>query len=287
MASARSGVVAMLSIGSFSEQVGVSIDTLRAWERRYGLLSPSRTPGGRRLYSEADAAVVARMREALAQGMPAAEAARVARAGSPPQTFLLDEIARELESALDGFSDSRAQTALDRLFGGFSVETAIGEVILPYLRRVGERWRSGEITVAHEHFATTVVLGRLHALARNWDEGVGPRALLASPPGEQHTCGLLCFGLLARVRGWRVTYLGADSPIDGILTTAEHVDPALIVLAAVREQPYADVADQLPLLSAAHRVWLAGDGATPQLSEAAGCTYVPDDPVTAARALTA
>lgn len=281
-----------VGIGAFSERVGISVDALRAWERRYGLLQPLRTSGGRRLYTTADAAVVAAMRECLAHGMPAAEAARVVLAGRAaepaPQSFLTDTIGRELESALDEFSDGRAQTALDRLFGGFGVETVIGQVVLPYLRRLGERWERGEISVAHEHFASTVVLGRLHALARNWDEGAGPRALLACPSGELHSCGLLCFALLARAQGWRVTYLGADSPIDSIRAAAEQVRPEIVVLAAVTAPPFARVATELQRLSEEVRaVWLAGAGASARLASSSGCTYVADDPVAAARALSA
>lgn len=277
----------MIGIGAFSRSTGVSVDTLRAWERRYGLLEPTRTPSGRRVYSDADAAVVAAMRENMARGMPAAEAARAARAQHAPaaEHFRLDDIARDLERALESYADGTAQLVLDRLFGGFSVETAVAEVVLPVLRRLGERWSRDEITVGQEHFATSVILGRLRALARNWDDGAGPRVLLACPPGELHSGGLLCFGLLARARGWRVTYLGADTPVDSLAEAARRIEPELIVLAALRTQPLAEAAAALRRLGDGRAIWLAGAGASQAVAEAAGCHYMPDDLPAAARAL--
>jgi DNA-binding transcriptional MerR regulator len=270
-----------VAIGRFSARTGVSAETLRAWERRYGLLSPARTDGGRRLYSTADEAVVRAMKDGMARGMPAAEAARVALQGpSVAQTFLLPDLRVELEAALTSYSDARAQVILDRLFGGFSVETAVAEVVLPLLRSIGERWQTAEIEVGQEHFATAVLVGRLQALGRNWDEGDGPRALLACPPGELHTCGLLCFGLLIRGRGWRVTYLGADCPVSSIASAAAELQPQLVVLAALQPLPFLDT--DLGALSR-WPLWLAGAGAYPGLAERIGATYVGEGPLEAAR----
>ena len=89
----------------------------------------------------------------------------------------------------------------------------LSEVILPFLHRLGVRWAAGRTSVAQEHFASNVIAGRLRSLARGWGQGVGPRAILACPPGELHDLGLLCFGLVLREHGWRITYLGADTPI--------------------------------------------------------------------------
>ena len=116
--------------------------------------------------------------------------------------------------ALDRFDDAGAQAALDRLIGALSFETVAREVILPYLRELGDRWERGEASVAQEHFASIVIRGRLLALARGWDRGTGPRALLACAPGEQHELGLIVFGLALRQHGWGITYLGADTPIE-------------------------------------------------------------------------
>jgi MerR family transcriptional regulator, light-induced transcriptional regulator len=77
---------------------------------------------------------------------------------------------------------------------------------------VGERWQDGRLSVAQEHFATNLIRGRLLGLARGWGAGSGHRAVLACVPGELHDIGLIVFGLCLRERGWRITYLGADTP---------------------------------------------------------------------------
>src|SRR3954453_17064837 len=229
-----------LKIGAFSRRVGVSIELLRAWERRYGIPSPIRAEGGRRLYADTDVHLVAGLRRALARGLPAAEAARVAASkpvsspGSIDGGGELGAVRDRLRDALTGFDDARAQTELDHLFGVYTVDTALSEVILPFMRELGERWASREIGVAHEHFASNLIHGRLLSHARKWDEGRGPLALLACPSGELHTIGLLCFGLALRARGWRITYLGADTPASSLRDVAGTLQPARIVLASVR-----------------------------------------------------
>ena len=110
----------------------------------------------------------------------------------------------------------------------------LSEIVMPYLRDLGDRWERGEVTVAQEHFASSVLRGRLLGLARGWGRGIGPRALLACAPGEQHDLGLIAFGLALRAHGWRIEYLGADTPLDDdrrASLTLSSVD--LVVVSAV------------------------------------------------------
>ena len=195
----------------------MSPDVLRVWERRYGLLRPERTEGGFRLYTHRDEERVRAMRRYLARGFSAAVAARMAleepAAPSPEEREDAFAVARaELGEALEDFRDVDAQTILDRVFNTFSVEAVLRDVVLPYLRDLGDRWEAGVISTAQEHFASFVLRGRLLGIARGFDVGLGPRALLACPEGERHDLGLLCFGIGLRDHGWRITYLGADCP---------------------------------------------------------------------------
>jgi DNA-binding transcriptional MerR regulator len=216
-------------IGELARRTGTTADLLRVWERRYGLLRPERTPGGFRLYSEADARRVQRMRAALARGLAAAEAARFAlgEADEPP----------DLLPALLRFDEEAAHSVLDDLFARLSVEAVLSDVLLPSLRAIGEGWERGEVTVAQEHFAANLVRGRLLALTRRWDQGIGPRALLACAPGDTHDLPLISFGLALHRRGWRVLFLGADTPLDVVVETAAEERPALVVLSSVRPRP--------------------------------------------------
>src|SRR3954464_15809911 len=161
------------------------------------------------------------MREHPRPRLAAAQAATLAmRAGSaqPASSAALSPstMREDLAAALDHFDEPRAQAILDRVLAAVTVDTLLGEVILPYLRELGARWERGEATIAHEHFASSVLRGRMLGIARGWGLGMGPVALLACLPGEQHDLGLIAFGLALRARGWRIVYLGADTPIESI-----------------------------------------------------------------------
>ena len=199
-----------LRIGELSQRVGESPTLLRAWERRYHLLEPVRTSGGYRLYGAEDERRVRAMQALLATGVSARQAAeavlaapRVTEAAADlelaAQGASLAASRAQLGDALGSYEESAAHAVLDRLFAGFTIETAISKVIVPYLADLGERWAAGTATIAQEHFATSLIRGRLLGLARGWDSGTGRRALLACPSGELHDLGLLCFGIALRV----------------------------------------------------------------------------------------
>jgi DNA-binding transcriptional MerR regulator len=273
---------AQLRIGELARRVGVSPELLRAWERRYGLLEPVRTDSGYRLYSDLDIARVRAMQAHLGEGLSAAEAARLARSGAPSASGRgPGDRTAELWASLDAFDDARAQTAFDRLVGDFSVETVLREAVLPYLRLLGDRWRSGDASVAQEHFASTLLRERLLALARGWDRGVGPRVILACPPGERHDLGLVVFGLMVRAAGWRVTFLGADTPIDTLAAVCDQLEPDAVVVAAVTPEPLRGVARRLEPLARERTVFLAGAGADERMAEKLGARLLRGGPLEA------
>jgi len=136
-------------MGELARRTGASPELLRAWERRYGLLRPTRSHGGFRLYTAA--------------------------AASPP----LQAAARELAGALDRFDEEQAHAVLDRLLAAYRIETILRDLLVPYLHDLGERWAHGEVSVAQEHFASNLLRGRLLGLARGWGQGHGPAAVLA------------------------------------------------------------------------------------------------------------
>jgi DNA-binding transcriptional MerR regulator len=273
----------VLRIGELSKRVGVSPELLRAWERRYGLLHPARSAGGLRLYSPADVERVALMQQHLAEGMAAAEAAALAvrdvdaeeAAGAALRPGAIRD---KLAEALDEFDEPRAQAILDRLLALATVETLLSEVIVPYLQELGERWKSGEASVAQEHFASGVLRGRLLGLARGWGLGLGPAAVLACLPGEQHDLGLIAFGLALRSRGWRIVYLGPDSPIDTVADVSRRIEPSLVVLNAVSRERVRPVLPELRALARRHRVAVGGAAAEDRSLEKSGILTLTGDP---------
>lgn len=275
-----------IRIGELSRRTGVSPELLRAWERRYGLFEPDRSPGRFRLYSDTDVERVESMRRQIEGGLSAAEAARRVlalpaahdlAAGSAPA---IDEPVRALRVALAGFDDTAAHAALDRLIASLSLETLLRDVVLPLLREIGEGWERGEVTVAQEHFASNILRGRLLALGRGWGRGNGRHALLAAPSGEQHDLGLVVLALMLRDRGWRVTFLGADTPIATILDTARRVAADVVVLALLSELDVDRAA--VRELARERRVVVSGTGATPALAKSLGAEHYAEDPVDAA-----
>jgi DNA-binding transcriptional MerR regulator len=294
-----------LRIGELARRTGTSPELLRAWERRYGLLRPARSQGGFRLYTAADEARVRRMREHLARGVAAAQAARLAAAvegpdaGGPEPAVPaaasaagpaavpppLQAAAGELTLALDRFQEEQAHAILDRLLAAYRVETVLGELLIPYLHELGERWAGGEVTVAQEHFAANLLRGRLLGLARGWGQGRGPAAVLACLPGEQHDLGLVAFGITLYRRGWRIVYLGPDTPIATIRHATDAVTPTLVVLAGTAAEPFAAHSEAIAELARHTVVAVGGAGATAELAGRTGARLLDQDPVSAAEAV--
>jgi MerR family transcriptional regulator, light-induced transcriptional regulator len=274
-------------IGELSRRSGVSPDLLRAWERRYGLLNPTRSPGGLRLYSESDLHRVLAMQKQMAAGLAAAEAATAATTQVTERQASADTVnAREgLDAALLAFDDARAHAAFDALVAGFSLDTILGEVVLPYLHDLGDRWQRGEISVAQEHFASSLLRGRLLGLARGWGQGLGPTALLACAPGEQHDLGLVAFGLALRSRGWRILYLGPDTPLGSLAEAARSARPEVVVVSAVDPRKLAAARDDLAELARDHRLAVGG-AATAELDLGEGIHLLTGSPVNEAEQLT-
>jgi MerR family transcriptional regulator, light-induced transcriptional regulator len=289
--------VGALQIGELSRRTGVSEHVLRAWESRYGLLSPMRSPGGFRLYSARDEQRVRRMQFHMARGLRAAEAARATIRERPtPGSLSVDDrgsdetgrrdlqaLAAELRTALDALDEPAAQAVLDRLMSDYTLATTLRDVVVPYLRQLGNRWANGELTIIQEHFASNVIRGRLAGLARGWGDGDGPRAVLACPPGELHDVALLIFGIVLNRRGWRVEFFGANTPVAEVIDGALRSPPDLIVVAATVPERLTAISADLAHLAAVAPLALAGAGASPAAADAVGAELLTGDPVTAAQ----
>jgi DNA-binding transcriptional MerR regulator len=280
----------VLRIGELSRRVGVPVESLRAWERRYGLLAPSRTPGGFRLYGEDDVARVLAMRAHLGEGLSAAEAARLALAEEAAETAavpvpVMD--AKELEAALDRFDETAAQRALDRLLATLTLDVVLRDVLMPYLHELGERWEQSKASVAQEHFASNLVRGRLMALARSWDRGAGPKALLACAEGELHDLPLVGFGLALREHGWRISYLGADTPVASVVDAVHALLPDAVVISGTTSGVFDQSATRLREVALHAPLWIAGAAASAPVARRAHAAYLGGDVVLAAETVAA
>jgi MerR family transcriptional regulator, light-induced transcriptional regulator len=282
----------VLRIGELSRRTGVSVDLLRAWERRYGLLRPTRTDGGFRLYSGEDLARLRLMQHYLDKGLSAAQAAALveeaqtaafdSNPGIPPAD--VRKALTVLHESLERFEDAPADRVLERLLALFAPGAVLRDVVLPYLRGLGDRWACGEATIAQEHFATGFLEAWMLSMARGWGNPREHRALLACLPGERHVLGLIAFGLALRDLGWQIIYLGPDTPLTAVERAASSVTPDVVVLTATRTAIWDQARDALEDLARRRPLAVGGAGVAGQV---AGPRILPADPLVAAHALTA
>ena len=222
----------LLRIGELSRRTGVAPEVLRAWESRYGVLRPERSAGGFRLYSEDDVRRIETMQRLIGGGVSTAEAARAShaeRAASPaPPAMRL----AELSAAVEALDEAAAHIVVDAAIAELSVDAFLTSLVLPLLGELGRRWESGDVSIAHEHFASTLLRGRLLGLARGWGRGGTPHILLACAPDEEHDLPLIALGLALRARGARITYLGARTPYESLADAVTQLRPGICVVSA-------------------------------------------------------
>jgi DNA-binding transcriptional MerR regulator len=208
------------------------------------------------------------------------------RDGSPALRADPPALVSQLLDAVTALDEDRAHAVLDVAFGERAVESAIIDVLLPLFVRVGELWELGRIGIAQEHFASSLVRRRLGAMSLTWGVGSGPVAVLACPPGEFHDIVLLSFGVLLGRTGWRIRYLGPDTPVHSLAAAARLTQADAVVLACRRPSGFRAHSTALRRLGQDHPVWLAGRGATPRVLEEVGVHHLGADLIGAVAELT-
>ena len=296
----------MYRINVAARQAGISTQLLRAWERRYGFISPQRTDAGYRVYTDDDVGVLRGAKVLVDEGRSISEVARLPReqlrqagdrlaapAGLPggtplaaskaPGSFLASAIA-----AIVAFDAARLESLLLHATGlGALSSTAICDgVLLPLLREIGERWEKGSLEVAAEHFGSAIVRRHLHVLLQ--DEARrnagGPAVVCACPEGELHEGGLLSFALHAATQGWLPVYLGANTPPGEITAAADHAQATAIALSMTVRSKRALRRALIERLATwknkrpGRIVWIGGRAASPHIDElaSAGIEYRED-----------
>ena len=262
------------------QETGLKPDTLRAWERRYGVPNPQRTAGGHRLYSQAEIDMlkwlVARQAEGLSishavelwqqltdDGVDPAEAYTGEAAPIEPVAPISgSQLGQRREAWINAclaFDEARAQRILAEAFATYPMETVCLELLFFALRQIGNGWYQGDVTVQQEHFASTLALRQLEALlAALGPQARGEKILVANPAGEQHTFSSLLLTLMMRRRGLDVVYLGANVPLLRMSELLEQVDPAIVVLSAQTLRTAATLKEMAEFLTDAGFITLFG-----------------------------
>ena len=236
------------------KETGIAADTLRAWERRYGLPMPERTPGGHRLYSQHDIEIIKWLMAKQADGLSisravvlwkelttsgqdplshsSAEVTSISQSTTVPGINLEDLRTIWLDACLN-FDESLAEQVLNQAFAMYSVETVCIELLQMGLVEIGERWYHSQATIQQEHFTSALAHRRLDALIAATPLPTRPETILIGCTSkEQHTFPPLLLTLFLRRRGLKVVYLGADVPNQRFKETLVSVKPHLVILSA-------------------------------------------------------
>ncbi len=268
-----------------ARMTGLSVDTLRAWERRYKAVTPSRAGRGR-AYSDTDVQRLLDLQQALRTGysigeasaLPDVELKMLADRRAPVEP---PRLARPVSPAgfdpammaLESFDGGRLNLELGRLATLLTTSEFVHQVALPFMREVGERWHAGTLHAAQEHLATESVRNLLGAMTRLHRAAEDqPRFLATTPAGELHDLGILSASVIAGTAGYQVACLGPNLPAAEILFAVQRFSPRILLLGMTTPEPSAIAVETVREVAAGMpqgmELWFGGTGALVAMSKA-------------------
>jgi len=248
-----SGNVPTFNLKAVVRETALKPDTIRAWERRYGVPKPRRTPGGHRLYSQRDIDLLKWMNARQHEGLSISRIVDLWKSleaeGKDPlqvtshtlmrQTVQLGDVGElanlrhDWVQACLNFDEPRAEQTVSQAFALFPLNSVVLDVLLRGMAELGDDWYRGEVAAQQEHFASALAVRRLQTLiAASPSPTRAERIVLACPPGEQHTLSLLVVNLFLRRQGWEVIDLGANVPLDRLEPMILNLRPQLLIASA-------------------------------------------------------
>ncbi len=268
-------MTAGLNIAALARRTGVAPDTLRKWEQRYQILQPMRTAGGQRRYSERDVARVEWLRERLQEGYRIGEAATLLGTADVEPARSAAGHLRGILSAVDAGDSDQIGVRLDQAFALVNVDEMLSAVLCPLLQAVGDRWHAGEMTVADEHLVSEAVRSRLGHLLADSGGGVLGVAVLTCAPGERHELGLMMAAIALRRDGWKIVYLGADTPLRDAFALAERLGARVVCISVSASERVAALERELKRARppADLSLVLGGAGANRTAAKRVGAVY--------------
>lgn len=240
-------------IRTVSELTGVNSVTLRAWERRYGLIKPQRTPKGHRLYTHEHVRFIQEILDRLASGASIGQIARSignSTAAEEADTDAWTRYRRRMIEAIVRFDDRTLDNVYNDAMSLYPVDVVISRLILPLLEELGARWEARNGSIAEEHFFSVYLRNKLGARFHHQNlKNTGTRLIAACLPGEHHEFGILLFALMAQSRGYQIVLLGPDLPVTELIHVADRTDSQAVVLAGSSSLPCEQLYDDLSLLT--------------------------------------
>ena len=234
----------LFRISVVAEMVGLSENLLRAWERRYGILQPRRTESGYRGYTARDVELLRRVKQLVQQGVSISdvvpllpELRREVKSEREPAVTVDGNRVEQWKAGILGAAkrDQQAEiaTVLDEAFAALSPISVLEQLIVPVQRAVGDLWHARELTAAQEHLVTHAVRTRLLSMIQGGSAGARRHVVCACLPEEDHEIGLLGAALRFRDAGFRVTYLGARTPVAELGELVKSLAPDVVALSQV------------------------------------------------------
>ena len=245
----------LLPIRTVSILTGVNAITLRAWERRYGLVIPQRTPKGHRLYTQQDVERIHRIVELLEQGISVGHvkplldqvAGDVAAPSATGEGDTWKGHQDRMLSAIEGFDEQALDRSYNDALSLYPLDIVNQRLTSPLLHLLGERWQKRATGIAEEHFFSLYLRNKLGARIHHMNQrGNGPLLLLACLPGELHETGLLFFALAAVDAGYRALILGANTPLQQIPAVLDTRPCAAVVLSGSSKPARGVIDSELP-----------------------------------------
>lgn len=255
---------------------GLSRDVIRVWERRYGLVKPSRSSNRYREYSDEEVALLrfvkAQMEQGATIGLLAAEGhdqlvarMRVATPVSAEEQKPHDRLLDDLIGSLDPLDKAGFERRLNGAVAVIPFDEAVQRILLPLQRQIGELWHQGRLDTAVEHYVTKIIQQKLFSVMNQLPVNeFGPRVLIACPEGETHEIGAQAVAYIAATKGCHVYYLGPDLPSSDLATFCEKIKPDLVLLSLTEIKTEAAALQQLKELEKLATRWsvaVGGQGA--------------------------
>ncbi|MEI7996775.1 MAG: MerR family transcriptional regulator, partial [Methylococcaceae bacterium] len=240
-------------ISTVSKRSGVKTDLVRAWERRYQAVTPTRTAGGHRVYTDQDIARLKLLNQATNNGHSISQIAQFSlddlkdllknESGESTQpfisiatstsdrVFLAEDYIEKCYAAVLAFDAKALESHFENAIVELGTEAFIEYLLTPLLTQIGERWKTGELRPVHEHMTSAVIRSLTYILRNNNPRSANaPRMIVSTPIGQLHELGALLAAIMAELKGWQVTYLGANLPAEEIAAGVKYTDACALTI---------------------------------------------------------
>jgi MerR family transcriptional regulator, light-induced transcriptional regulator len=240
-------------ISTVSKRSGVKSDLVRAWERRYQAVKPTRTDGGHRVYTDLDIARLKLLNQATGNGHSISQIANlsldelknllkkegssITQALEKPKPLngsrlhVAEDYVQKCYAAVLAFDAHALESHFENAIVELGTEIFIEKLLNPLLTLIGDRWRTGELRPVHEHMASSIVRSLTYILRNNSPcSPNAPKMIVSTPINQLHELGALLAGIIAELKGWKVTYLGANLPAEEIAAAVKFTNARAVTL---------------------------------------------------------